>query len=503
MNKENVPLNVDWVVSAAELTEWMTVKDETRPCLTGSSKWHRYVDFLEKKLLEYGVVDVTKNSWPFERWATSDDSSQWSFVSDGKPVRVAHYGAYSGSTGPEGNTAELIYYDHNNPPNSIEGKIVVVPTLPHPEELDDEYLKFSTFNDYEYRTDEPFAPLYEKVDPAFSFTFDTMFQLQQKFHEMAIAGGAMGMVIVYDMAYERSVRLYTFGPPTLHNMPWLTLAREDGGPVIEDAKAGKMATLRLEATIEPSEAVQTICYLPGKDYGTQADEQILLTNHTDGVSITQDNGAIGLLAIVKYFSNIPQAERQRTLTVYLDCRHYMPGMEGAHREMSWFDRYPERIEPIVGMIQMEHLGEMDWREVNGRVEPVGLPEQSYLWCRNNQFMIDEGIRAVKEHGWKRAQVVCPERPGINGGFQQWWWGVGVTCLPTNIIVNINGEDKISRIPVMNVPGYGMGGFLGYYWTTDSGIERWSCENSLAQIKTMTQLTAVLMNAELTEDIRPV
>ena len=40
--------------------------------------------------------------------------------------------------------------------------------------------------------------------------------------------------------------------------------------------------------------------------GTDKDEQIILTNHTDGPSITQDNGALGILGIIKYFSNIPQ-----------------------------------------------------------------------------------------------------------------------------------------------------------------------------------------------------
>lgn len=488
-------LNETWLISAEELTHWAKVKDATRPCLTGSPKWQRYVDFLEHKLLECGVVDVTKNRWPFERWYTSDDDSQWSLMSDDKPVRVAHYGACSGSTGPEGITADLIYYDHANPPDSIAGKIVIVPTLPHPQPpYSDDYLKAATFNDYEYRTDDPFGPLYEKIDPADTFTFDIGYQLYQQFHELALAGGAVGMVIVYDMAYARTVGLYTFPVPQHHKMPWLKVAREDGVKLIADAKAGKRATLRLEATVEPAEAVQTIAYLPGKDYGTPADEQILLTNHTDGVSITQDNGALGLLAIIKYYARIPQAERRRTLTIFLDCRHYMPGMEGAHRDVSWFERHPEAKRPIVGMIQIEHLGEMDWREVDGRVEPVGLPEQSYLWCRNNQTLIDNAISAVKTHGWRRVQVVCPERLGIHGGFQQQWWGLGVVCLPASN--TDNGQASHSKGPPLDVPGYGLGSFLGYYWTTDSGIDRWSCELSLAQIKTMVQLTGVLLTADL-------
>jgi hypothetical protein len=126
-------------------------------------------------LREFGVIDVTKNRWPFERWYTSDDATNWYLHSDGEPVKVAHYGAYSGATGPEGITAELIYYDHDNPPTSIKDKIVVIPSLPHPiPPYDDEYIKFSTFNDYEYRTDDPFGPLYEYIDPAETITFEIM-----------------------------------------------------------------------------------------------------------------------------------------------------------------------------------------------------------------------------------------------------------------------------------------------------------------------------------------
>jgi len=335
MNENFSELNPAWLLSKAELTTWAQVKDTNRPTLTGSPKWRNYVKFLEKKLREYGVVDITKNRWDFERWYTSDDPSKWSLTSDGTPVRVAHYGAYSGSTGHEGITVELIFYDHQNPPKSIKDKIVVIPTLPHPQPpYKEEYIQFSTFNDYEYRTDDPFAPLFEYVDPAETFTFDTMYQLQQQFHELAIEGEAAGMIIVYDMAFERSKGLYTFVVPTLHDLPSLTLAREDGIKVIADAKAGKTANLRLEAVIEQAEAYQLIAYLPGKNYGTPADEQILLINHTDGPSISQDNGALGLLAIIKYFSQIPQAPRPRTLTVLLDCRHYMPGMEEAHRDFS-------------------------------------------------------------------------------------------------------------------------------------------------------------------------
>jgi hypothetical protein len=489
--RNNSNLVADWIISAEELTIWAQVRNDNIPALTGSPKWRDYVTFLENKLRDYGVVDIFKNRWPFERWYTSDDQTNWSLISDGHPVRVSHYDAYSGSTGPEGITSQLLYYDHDNPPQSLKDKIVVFPTKPHPQPpFDDEYLMYYTFNDYEYRSDDPFGPLFSYIDPSYSITFDTMYQLQQQFHEVAMEGGAAGLIKVCDMAFDRTVGLYTFPVPTLHDMPGLILDRDAGAKVIADAKDGKTATLRLEASVEPSEAVQLIAYLPGKHYGRTKDEQILLVNHTDGPSITQDNGALGLLAIVKYFSNFPQEERERTLTVFLDCRHYIPGMEPAHQTVSWLDRYPEIRKKIVAMIHIEHLGEMDYREVGGRVEAVGLPEQSYLWVRDNQRLIDMAIHAAKTHNVRRLQVVAPERPGIHSGIQQWWWGVGV--------LGLSGHHMDTGQPHLNIPGYGMASFLGYYWTTASGIERWNCDHALRQIKTMTQLTECLMQVDLAE-----
>ena len=484
----------DWLVTAEEAREWALMKHDNLPTLTGSAEWLNYMNFLEATLDTFGVVDGTRNAWQFERWHTSDDSSQWSLLSDGEPVRVANYGAYSGSTDSKGITAELIYYDHDNPPESIEGKIVVIPTRKHPNPpFADNYLINYTFNDYEYATDAQTLPApFEFVPPSESFTFDIWWQLAQGLDRIPREGNAAGAIIVYDMAYERTKGLYTFGVPTLYNSPTLILSRDDGAKVIDDALKGKSATLRLEATVETSEAFQYIAYLPGANYGTPADEQIILVNHTDGPSITQDNGALGLLGIVKYFSNIPQSERPRTLTVFLDCRHYMPGMEDEHAAPDWFTRFPEKKSNIVGMIQAEHLGEMDYREVEGRVEPTGHAEQSYLWTRNNELLITAATNAVRKYGWSRAQLSVPERPGKRGGLQQVWWGVGAIGQADT------GYYNCDVWHCLDLPGFGLGGFLGYYWTSDSGIERWNEDLFVSQTATMTELTGVLMTADLTE-----
>ena len=249
-------LNHDWVITADEAYQWASVKNDNLPTLTGSQEWLNYMAFLEQTLADYGAVDGVKNSWEFERWFTSEDSRKWSLVSDGSAVRVASYGAYSGSTGSEGITAELIFYDHDNPPQDIEGKIVVIPTRPHPTvPFSEDYLINYTFNDYEHATNAETLPTpFEFVDPSESFTFDIWWQLAQRLDQIPRDGNAAGAIIVYDMAFERTQGLYTFPVPRLYKSPTLVLSREDGVEVIMDAKAGKQATLRPEAETETATA---------------------------------------------------------------------------------------------------------------------------------------------------------------------------------------------------------------------------------------------------------
>ena len=98
------------------------------------------------------------------------------------------------------------------------------------------------------------------------------------------------------------------------------------------------------------------------------------------------------------------------------------------------------------------------------------------------------VAAAKEHGWERVQVAVPERPGINGGLQQRWWGVA-------------GQFHRRCDTCVDLPGFGLGGFLGLYWTTASGIERFNQELFKNQAHTMTELTGLLMTADL-DEIRP-
>ena len=84
----------------------------------------------------------------------------------------------------------------------------------------------------------------------------------------------------------------------------------------------------------------------------------------------------------------------------------------------------------------------------------------------------------------------PERAGSRGGLQQVWWGVGALGLADT------GYYNCDIWHCLDIPGFGLGGFLGHYWSSAATIERWNKELFVSQAATMTELTGVLMSADL-------
>lgn len=473
-------INPDFMITPSQALAWHQSKDKFGPTYSGNESWHQFLSFTEKELKKLGVKDITHNKWTYNRWHTSDwpDDSKWSLKSDGRTVKVAHYGAYSGATGPEGITAELVLFDPAADLSAYEEKIVVVPVAPHPKPpLDEEYKKWFTLNDYEYLSDaDTFPPRNTVVSTINSVAFDVWWQLRQtiKINTILAKGKAAGGIVVFDMGYDRLAGLYTFPVLKMFKNPTLYLDRNAGARVIEDAKQGKAATLKLVAEVDTTETYQLIGYLPGKNYGTSLDEKIILVTHTDGPSISQDNGAFGLLGIVTYFSHFPRKARPRTLMVFLDNRHYMPGMERGNIGHDFFTKHPEDKESIVALVAMEHLGQMEFREAGNAFAPTGNVEPSFLWTRNDQMLIDQAIKAVKDNKWPRVMVQSVERPGIHQDSQGVWYGMGKIALDWDL------------------PAYATMGIQGAYWSTTARLDEFDENQFVTQVAAMCQLTGELM-----------
>src|SRR5262245_34722642 len=363
-------INPRFMITPEQALDWHVFKSQCGPTYAGSAGWKTFTDRLIAKLPEFGAVDFDSIDIPYDHYIVDDwpdrtthlhssETAVEKLVTDGTPVPVvASYGMTSGSTPRQGITAQMIYYDPASPPanDHIAGKILVFQTAPQPAPpYSDSFLDNYTLTDYEWRSPGKWAPLFTPPPLGVTISYHSRWVWSQvnRIATIGLAGKAAGLVIVYDLSpgaafglAQRSV--YTsngragLGAEYI-NCPTLTLDRVNGAKVLIDAKAGKTATLTLTARLQRDTGQAIIAYLPGANYGTPRDEQILLATHTDAMSLIEENGGIGLLGIMGYFNHIPKASRPRTLIFYFDCRHFMPGGEASWPQFDYYTIHPDKL----------------------------------------------------------------------------------------------------------------------------------------------------------------
>lgn len=489
-------VNQKFLVTTSEAQAWHVAKDSMGgPTIAGSPSWKNYLQIAERELRACGVVDIFRNPWTYTRWYTTEypDDSNWSLHLGGVPYKVASYGCNSGTTPEAGVTGELIIYEPGMPAESLKGKIAVV-LKPEArvkffggpvKREDDNFLVSSGADavegDYEYLTNpETFPdPRHPRAADAWLSPFPQMGLGSAQ--QPLIEAGAAGALIVLPLTYEPLAGAYTFPVPALHQMPTLYIDLPTAANVVAAARTNQKATLRLIAKTEEAETYQLFGYLPGRNYGKPEDEQILFITHTDGPSISQENGPLGILAMVKYFSQIPQAARPRTIMIFLDCRHYMPGAERAFAPKDYAASHPDIYKKVVAAMGIEHLGQIQVDEGNGKpYHKTDQAELSTVWITENQKLVDMAIKAVNDNGLKRVQVQCPGRKGKHGGEQGPWYGLG----------------GIARR--IGVPGASTMGSMTAYWSSKARIEYFDAKQFVTQVATMSQIAGDLMVADMNE-----
>jgi hypothetical protein len=372
----------EMMVSAAEIQNWLDRKDSWGPAYTGGPAWKKFMELIHAEMKSMGLVNLVDYSFPYTRWYTTEfpDKTGWSLSSDGAPVEVASYGTQSGSTGPGGITASMILYDlavpvEQRPPlSALTAKIVVVkqqpydtlgtpqrrpigvgvPTTPSaycgnppackppvpgagpPSPQWGNPGPLMAHMDYEYRADPDTypTPLFERTPVNVEASFrnrDQFGQIREVITNVLVPSGAVGAVMVMDLSPLAAAGARIHPTPRQFNVPLLMLDRVAGAKVLADAAAGKTGKLVLDAHEESNaQAYQVAATLPGRNYGTASDQSILLATHVDGPSVVEDDGALGILAALRYYSRIPQSERPKSIVAFFDTRHFVAGTEASY-----------------------------------------------------------------------------------------------------------------------------------------------------------------------------
>jgi hypothetical protein len=522
--------------SIPQIQNWIDQKDSWGPAYTAGPGWKKFMALLHGEISAMGLVNITDVRFPYTRWYTSEfpDRSGWSLTSNGVPIDVASYGTQSGSTGPLGVTAPMILYDLNlpvaqRPPlSALAGKIVVVKQQPYATLGTRERVPLGvpapavpssycgnppsctpadagegppspqwgnpglpmSYKDYEYRSDsDKFpTPLFEKIPVSVESSFrnrDQFGQIREIITNVLVPSGAVGAVTVMDMSPLASQGTRIHPTPRQFNVPLLMLDRVAGQRVLDDAALGRTAKLVLDAHQEQNaDAYETVATLPGKDFGTPADRAILLATHVDGPSIVEDDGGLAILSVLHYYAQIPREQRPKSIVVYFESRHFVPGTEASY-PFDTVKLHPELFKTVVGGLALEHFGGLQFAENDGGAYiPTGQAATTYVWGWPNKLAIDEATRAIKDQGLPRAINDVPARAGVNGKAQNGWLGGGFS----RYLVDLGGW------PGWHISGdWPSAGFQAYYPAAKTRI-------SATLFQTQSAVAVQLVNTLMVKDV---
>src|SRR5262249_1598511 len=122
--------------------------------------------------------------------------------------------------------------------------------------------------------------------------------------------------------------------------------------------------------------------LPGS--GADHDRGLVVNTHTDGPNLPEENGALGMLALARFFN---QRQHNRDLYFVMATGHFQlpqfmqPITErfvaGNDATSLWMTQYPEIYQKALAGLTIEHLGCKMWADdANGNYVDTG----NYEWC---------------------------------------------------------------------------------------------------------------------------
>jgi len=360
------------------------------PKYTGNAAHTQFVDFLATEMRALGL-EVTRDRYTLSRW----DAKRWELHAAGARVPVTSYFPYSGQTPAEGISAPLVFAG-TNPTfdlSGVRGKVALIDCPTTVRHWAEEYQAWTI-----YPASESFPA---SMRPARGSVSDlTPFA----------KAGAVAVVLAWtDVSDANAADQYSpFSRPP-QGIPGLYVGRETGARLKALAARGASATVVLEATVTPDVPTDTIvATLPG----ATSDEVIILNTHTDGPNATEENGALGILALMKYCSKIPRAERRRTIVCPMTTGHFagpwVPSIRG------FIQKSPDTIKKAVAAVTVEHLGCLEWMD-NAAMQyrPTGKEEWAVA-ITPSKPMAGALASALPNTGAKRTAIVNPVKGGFLG-----------------------------------------------------------------------------------------
>ena len=376
-------------ISKERMLEGMHTMNSFGTRLTGSKGHNDFIKWLKDEIAQMNIPTFS-DPFYFTRWEEKNSSIEIIDGNDKINIPVSSAYPYSGQTSADGITEELVYVKSIKDAQKTAGKIAV--------------FDISNIN---------FLPSEIAFDKRSSYPKDVV--LEKKYEGPVITSfvqcfygiiskltKAKAVILIWKGLHKDMIEgQYLSFIMDYQNIPMLWVNEDEGKKVIAAAKANKKAKFVLEAEIEENAFTETFyCILKGKNQK----ENVVVNTHTDGTNCVEENGPIALLELMR---NMKDMELERNHIFVFTTGHFrLPHFEdrrtGAmqavsrwlamHREL--WDGKGEHMKTVADLT-IEHLGCLEWRDVDGEYKYTGKPEIDLVYT-GNKFMDKLYIDTVKD-----------------------------------------------------------------------------------------------------------
>jgi len=270
-------------------------------------------DYVLKKFQDFGLKNIFLEPVP----ATFSFPDTWKLEVNGNNM-PCYFLRYVGFTPAQGITAPVVYVGQGSDAEfaaagDVTGKIVVVDIIAPPTPAS----AFLPLTIFKYDPDDTLTG-----DNALENWPPTNLGINDKpgpgnplipgSYDFAKARGAAGYIAILTFTVNNNNQyLHWYATPGL---PGLSVSPTDGAYLKSLIASG---TVEAKMTLTGSNGTGSIYNvygtIPGKDYGTPADQFIAVQSHYDGWACNDASGTSVVLALAKYYSQFPKEQRKYSI----------------------------------------------------------------------------------------------------------------------------------------------------------------------------------------------
>ena len=394
---------------AAALKRMTTFEAQLGSRPTGSRAQARFVASLRMAMRAVPGVKLSEIPFRVNRWTAR--RSTLHLIVGGRRVRVPIAGPvpYSQRTPKRGVAGPLAFIDDAEPITSANagGRVVVRPAPAGSVANALFFLPVVSYASYDPE---------HTIDPAGVFRGDFLnYNARVKDLRDAKAAGAKAILFVKDRPRRQLIGHYEPYEGTSWGVPGLFLGADEGKRLTDALAVGGAPRARVTLRVRRRK-VRTptlLATLPG-----QSPQKLVIESHTDGTNAAEDNGPVAMVAMARYFANLPLDCRPRTLQFAFSTAHFYQRVTSPTLRHGGSGELARRLDAeydkglVSAVVVLEHLGAIEYDGVprkggrpGVRLEPTGLRAIQFIAITPSPALVGAVDGVVRAYDMQRTLML--------------------------------------------------------------------------------------------------